>query len=199
MATLKNADRDEVVRRALSDAFAHRFTAIQKQLQDLLRDKLQKEHPEFVKLAKNPDTRRYLATTNARNICFVDGEETHIAAAPVYGQRTDMPEHCRYYSVERERHTLIQDSDTVIPCNMGDFKVSDRKVLKEYRKAWVDYVAACDKLYALLYSYTVREKFAADFPEFAKYLPALTVKAKLPAVIVKDVRAELSKFGIPQK
>lgn len=196
MATLKNTDRDEVVRRALSDAFAHRFTAIQKQLQDLLRDKLQKEHPEFVKLAKNPDTRRYLATTTARNIYFVDGEETHIQRRPCMG---DVPEHSRYYSVERERHTLIQDSDTVIPCNMGDFKVSDRKVLKEYRKAWADYVAACDKLYSLLYSYTVREKFAADFPEFAKYLPALTVKAKLPAVIVKDVRAELSKFGIPQK
>ena len=60
-------------------------------------------------------------------------------------------------------------------------------------------VAACDKLYSLLYSYNVREKFAGDFPEFAKYLPALAVKAKLPAVIVRDVRAELSKFGIPQK
>ena len=199
MATLKNTDRDEVVRRALTEAFAPRFVAIQKQLQSLLRDKLQKEHPEFLKLVKNQDTCRYLATTNARNIYFVDGDDIHIAAAPVYGERAEMPEHSRYYRVERERHTLIQDGDTVIPCNMGDFKVSDRKVLKEYRKAWADYVAACDKLYALLYSYNVREKFTADFPEFAKYLPALAVKAKLPAVIVNDVRAELGKFGIPQK
>lgn len=199
MATLKNTDRDEVARRALSDAFAPRFAAIQKDLQALLRDKLDKEHPEFVKLVKNPDTRKYLATTSACKIYFADGDDTHIAAAPVYGKRSEMPEHSGYYSVERERHTLIQDGDTVVPCAMGDFKVSDRKVLKAYRQAWADYVAACDKLYSLLYSYNVREKFAADFPELAKYLPALAVKAKLPTVIVKDVRAELSKFGIPQK
>ena len=55
MATLKNTDRDEVVRRALTEAFAPRFVAIQKQLQSLLRDKLQKEHPEFLKLVKNQD------------------------------------------------------------------------------------------------------------------------------------------------
>ena len=138
MATLKNTDRDEVVRRALTEAFATRFVAIQKQLQDLLRDKLQKEHPEFVKLVKNPDTSRYLATTSARNIYFVDGDDIHIAAAPVYGKRAEMPEHSRYYSVERERHTLIQDGDMIdidIPAGKINVRVSDSE-LNERRKSW---------------------------------------------------------------
>lgn len=198
MASLKISDRDEVLRRVLTETFTPRFADIQKQLQTLLREKLAAEHPQFVKLAKDPETRKYLATTSARNIYFVEDENSHVAAAPVYGQCVEMPEHCRYYSIERERHTLIQDSDTVIPCNMGDFKVSDRKVLKAYRAAWADYVAAREKLSALLYSYATREKFVADFPEFAKYLPPVPVKVKLPVVIVKDVRRELSKLGVPQ-
>ena len=82
---------------------------------------------------------------------------------------------------------------------MGEFKITERKMVKAYKSVWADYVAARDKLGALLNSYTMREKFAGDFPEFAKYLPPVPTKARLPAVIVKDVRAELSKLGIPQK
>lgn len=197
MTTLKNADRDEVVRRVLTDAFAPRFTAIQKLLQGLLRTKLQEEHPEFVKLAGNPEARKYLATTTARNIYFMAGEDCIIAAAPTYGARAKMPEPPGYYRIERDQHTLLKDCDTLVPCILGDLKVSDATVIDAYRKAWADYVAACDKLLALLYSYNVREKFEVDFPEFAKYLPPTVVKPKLPVVVAKEVRAELSAFGVP--
>lgn len=199
MATLKNYDRDEVVRRVLTETFAPRFAAIQKQLQELLRAKLEKEHPQFVKLAKDQASRQYLATTNVRHIYFSDGDERYTAAAPVYGKLCDMPDNGHRHYLDREYYSLIQDGDTTIPCIFGDFFVADRKVLKAYRSAWEDYCAARQKLYSLLYSYNVREKFTADFPEFDKYLPPVTSKAKLPAVIVPTVRAELSKLGIPQK
>jgi hypothetical protein len=198
MATLKISDRDEVLRRVLAETFTPRFGDIQKQMQAALRASLAAEHPQFVKLAKDPESRKYLATTNVRNFYFIDGEESHIAASPCYGKWVDMPAG-GYRYLDRDSYSSITDGDTAVPCSMSEFKITDRKMVKVYKSVWADYVAARDKLRALLNSYTMREKFAGDFPEFAKYLPPVPTKARLPAVIVKDVRAELSKLGIPQK
>ena len=195
MATLKNTDREEVMRRALSDAFAPRFAAIRTRLQELLRQHLTADHSQFVKLAKDPETRRYLALQNVRNFYFVDGEQSHKAAAPKYGKWGELP---TTGYLDRECYESMQDSDTAVPYFMTEYKATDRKLLKEYTAAWRDYGAAFDKLRALLNSYTTREKFVADFPEFDKYLPPIVTKARLPAVVVPQVRAELSALGIPQ-
>lgn len=197
MASLKISDRDEVLRRVLAETFTPRFADIQKQAQAALRANLADDHPQFVKLAKDPDTRKYLATTNVGKFYLIDGKEFIILAAPQYGRPVDIPSHGNHWP-NRENHSTIGDSDTIAPASMGSFSIDDAKMLKAYRAVWADYVAARDKLSALLYSYATREKFVADFPEFAKYLPPVAVKAKLPVVIVKDVRRELSKLGVPQ-
>lgn len=197
MASLKISDRDEVLRRILTETFTPRFADIQKQLQALLRETLAAEHPQFVKLAKDPESRKYLATTNVRNFNIKMDGETFTVAAPHYGAEVDMPGDGRRY-FDRENHAAITDGDTLLPLVMSNYSTADKKVAKAYRTAWADYVAARDKLSALLYSYATQEKFVADFPEFAKYLPPVPVKARLPVVIVKDVRRELSKLGVPQ-
>ena len=197
MASLKNSDRDEVLRKVLEETFTPRFADILKQAQILLRANLAADHPQFVKLAKDPATRQYLATTNVGKFYFVDGKESVIFAGPQYGRFVDIPSHGNRWPA-REEYKIFGDSDTAAPATMGSFSIDDAAMLKAYKAAWADYVAARSKLSALLYSYSVREKFIGDFPEFAKYLPPVTVKARLPVVIVKDVRRELSKLGVPQ-
>ena len=197
MASIKISDRDEVLRRVLTETFTPRFAEIQKQLQTLLRETLAAEHPQFVKLVKDPDARQYLATTNVRNFNIKIDGKTFTVAAPNYGAACDMPGDGRRY-LNRETHTSITDGDTLLPLVMSNYTTAEKKVAKAYRAAWADYVAARNKLSALLYSYATREKFVADFPEFAKYLPPVVTKVKLPVVIVKDVRRELSKLGVPQ-
>lgn len=197
MTALKNSDREEVLQGVLKDAFAGRFSDIQKRLSALLRKQLEKEHPEFVKLFANPDFRKYLATTTANGLYFHTGEKIIVAGRPAYGKPSSMPE--GRYTNTSDMVVALRDGELIIPSEMSTISFSDAKLIATYRKAWADYGAAYEKLRALLHSYNVRETFANDFPEFAKHLPPLVVKAKLPAVIPKDVRADLRKVGVPQK
>lgn len=197
MTTLKNSDREEALRRILETNFSARFAAINARLQELLREHLKKEHPHFIKLVSDANFRRYTTTQNVRNFYFkIDGENVR-AAIPCYGKWAEMPAPRVY--LDREKHTLMQDNDTAVPYFMSEYYADDAKLIKEYRATWADYTAAYEKLSALLWGYGTREKFTTDFPEFAKFLPPVVVKAKLPAVIVKDVRKDLRRLGIPQK
>lgn len=197
MAALKNSDRDDVLRRVLTETFTPRFADIKKQAQVALRANLAAEHPQFVKLVKDVESLKYLAKTNVSRFYLIDGKESVLLASPQYGRYVDIPASGNRGS-NREDHSTIGDDDTVVPQTMGHFSIDDAKMLKAYKAVWADYVAARGKLSALLYSYATREKFVVDFPEFAKYLPPVVTKAKLPVVIVKDVRRELSKLGVPQ-
>lgn len=197
MTILKNSDRDEIVRRILVETFYPRFSALLEQVRVFVQAKVEREHPDFVACVKNPALRPYLAITRASRIYLLDGDDAYLMASPVYGRRVDMPATRVYFGSQRENYCAFKDDETAIPCNFGDVKISEGEIPKAYRAAWADYSAAYDKLYALLRSYNAREKFATDFPEFAKYLPGITVKSKLPVVITKDVRAQLSRLGIP--
>lgn len=196
MTVLKNSDRDEVIRRVLTEAFAPRFSAMQNEVRALIQKKVEKDHPEFAALVKSPIARQYLAETRVRDIYLESEGDAYAMAAPVYGRCSSMPTGRLHYG-DREPYSAFSDGETAVPGMFGEFKVSDVAISEAYRKAWSDYAAAYLKVNSLLHSYAVREKFTADFPEFAKYLPGVTVRAKLPAVIVKNVREELYKFGIP--
>lgn len=197
MATLKIADREEVIERALTDAFAPRFRAIANKLQEALRKRLTAEHPKFLALIADPETKPYVAVCGVGRIYLVGDtdEEKLRAVAPQYGRRVAMLTRLGYY--KGEDYSALQAEDTVLPPHFGDVVIANKNILRAYRKAWTDYSAACDKLYALLNSYTVREKFAADFPEFAKYLPPIEKKAALPMIVIPDVRKALSAVGVP--
>lgn len=198
MANLKNADRDELLRRVLTETFEPRFADIKRQIQIELRARLAAEHPVFVKLTKDTNACQYLAIGNVRYFYVTDGTERYPIVFPKYGRAVGMPEGS-HHRIDREKYSKVEDWDTLTPADISDFHTSDILLLKAYKNVWSDYESARDKLSLLLYSYTVREKFINDFPEFADYLPPTTTKARLPTVIVKDVRAEFSKLGIPQK
>ena len=194
MAALKISDREEVMRRALTEAFAPRFKAVASDLENALRDRLVDEHPKFLALMKDQETRKYVASCGVGYIYLATDEGFIKTAEPKYGMLIDMPERNRYF--DRDFLAPLKVQETQIPSVFGDVKITSKKILGKYKKAWSDYSTARSKISALLNSYTSREKFEADFPEFSKYLPPVAIKAVLPMVIVKDVRKELSALGI---
>lgn len=86
-----------------------------------------------------------------------------------------------------------------VPTTMYEVKVEDKTFSETYLSTWEDYSFAALKLSKLMMSYKTQEKFVEDFPEFDKYLPKKNMVSALPAIIVKDVRNELAKLGIPAK
>ena len=194
MAALKISDREEVMRRALTEAFAPRFKAVASDLENALRDRLADEHPRFLAMMKDTETRKYVASCGVGYIYLATDDGFIKTAEPKYGMPIDMPGRNRYF--DRDFLAPLRVQDTRIPSVFGDAKITNKKILANYKKAWTDYSAARSKMSALLNSYTSREKFEVDFPEFSKYLPPVAIKAALPVVIVKDVRKELSALGV---
>jgi hypothetical protein len=194
MSALKITDREEVLRLVLKEAFEPRFDALLKRAESLLTKHLAKEHPRFVELFADTASRAYLAmSVNTRP--YLKNKDNSLACmcSPKYETYDEQPD-CKYPNTERYRHFAMSPT---VPCSLATFVVEDAKLLAAYSQAWVDYSAAWTKLYAVLCSYSQREKLIADFPEFEAYLPELLVKAKLPSVIVKDVRRDLKKLGVP--
>ena len=194
MAALKISDREEVMRRALTEAFAPRFKAVASDLENALRDRLADEHPRFLAMMKDTETRKYVASCGVGFIYLATDDGFIKTAEPKYGMPIDMPGRNQYF--DRDFLAPLKVQDTLIPSVFGDAKITNKKILAKYKKAWTDYSAARSKMSALLNSYTSREKFEVDFPEFSKYLPPVAIKAALPIVIVKDVRKELSALGV---
>lgn len=194
MTTLKITDRDKVLASTLKDAFEPRFAALLKSAEALLSAQVKNNDPRFVALLADPEVRPYLATGSSKR-AYIEREKGRgiPMCRPVYGSCAEIP--ADYY-VSTAQHVSFH-LDTIVPCSMRDFIMHDARVLANYAKAWSDYTAAYSKLSAVLNSYTQREKLIADFPEFEAHLPPLPVKVKLPAVIVKDVRRDLKKSGVP--
>jgi hypothetical protein len=193
MTTLKITDREEVLRRVLTEAFKPRFEALKKSAEDLLRKLLVRDHPRFIELLADKTAGNYLATSHSKAAMRLNANGEKIKqAAPVYGVCGSEPTDYRGFDGK-----LRLVTDVIVPCGMGDFVIADTTYLKTYSQAWSDYEAAWHKLASVLAAYKTREKLIADFPEFEVHLPELTVPAKLPAVIVKDVRRDLKKLGVP--
>jgi hypothetical protein len=197
MTTLKKTDREEVLRAVLTETFKPRFEDIRRRVEIDLRAHLAKTHPKFVALFKDPEAAVYLATTYVSRVTMVVGDSKSTMRMPIYGCAASRPSSTYLHSGEREKYSNISARDVLTPITVSDFDVTDAKIIKAYADAWLDYTAAQEKLVAVLRSYTTAEKFVADFPEFEKFLPEPPVKAQPPAVIVKDVRRDLKKLGIP--
>lgn len=195
MTILKNTDREAVIKSVLTDTFKPRFDAVTGMVQKILVAQLKKDHPRFVELMNDPVSVPYIARCGVDNLYMRANESNSKLASPVYGVSASLPE--QRYHLDSSIFRPLSLSDTFAP--QREFITDDKKVIDAYKSAWADYSAAREKLSSLLYGYGTREKFTADFPEFESHLPKITVKINPPAVIVKDVRKELSKLGIPQK
>lgn len=197
MTAFKNSERDEILRIVLTENFKPRFAEIELKLRQTLQSTLASLHPKFCELVNEPTTRPYVAVTSCRAFYFTIGEDMHRFVAPYYGKVQGAPLD-RY--VERSAdYFKIYDDSILTPISLTDLTISDKGLIKMYQKAWADYESASEKLKSLLQGYSTREGLKEAFPEFAKHLHALPVKSHPPVIIVKSVRAELAKVGIPKK
>ena len=202
MAALKKSDREDVLWRVLTEAFAPRFRAVEAEITRLSKEALVKEHPVFCTPYADPANLGYMTVTRVSRIlsCSNEGKGARILAAPIYGLKAITPTGC--YVHERENIKALRDAETAVPGSMFEFRFCDEAVVEQYDSAWadytwVDYKAAYRALAALLNSCGTHEKLVVDSPEYARHLPPPEVKAKPPAVIVADVRAGLAALGVP--
>lgn len=195
MANLKISDRQHVLRLALAASFDPRFNAIQNRFESHVKNVVEKEHPVFVRLYADADAQCYLASGRVSSIRITLANGCS-AYRPVCGIYSAMPADRDYYR-NRDTYRKMSITETPSPASVHEITVSDKAIETAYVSAWDDYSKAYKVLSALLNSYATREKLAADFPEYAKYLPVIETKKKLPMVVVSDVRAELSALGIP--
>jgi len=185
MTILTKTARREVLTRVLKEAFEPKFADLHKRLVQYALDWRRTNHPVFEELLARKDAREYLYTK-----CFY---------------RVYMDKACSYYP---DYGTLfnapyvgrpIKINEVTVPyiCE-DDFTVEDVELCTTYESLWDAYRAAYSELLKVLASYRTRESLLVDFPEYATYLPAITVK-QLPAVIPSESRAKLSALGIPAK
>lgn len=197
MATLKISDRQHMLRLVLTAAFEPRFNDIQAQFESYVKNHVAKEHPVFVRLYADPDSRAHLASGRVSNI-RIPSAGGCAAYRPVWGIRAAMPSGQNYYR-DRDTYRKMSIQETPSPASVHEIMVTNEGVEKSYVSAWEDYLKAHEALSALFNSYVTREKLSADFPEYAKYLPAIETKKKLPTVVVASVRAELAGLGVPAR
>jgi hypothetical protein len=199
MTTLKISDRTEILRIVLTKAFEPKFNTIRDRIKAQVQAQLVKDHPHFCALLARPESAQYLAVGKIRNVLFtVDGVLVS-AGKPRFGLVCSLPMSRYYYTNSDAPYSSISDDDTVVPSCWRELTVNDKRLTALYIKTWADYSAAQSKLWSLLNSYTSQEKLAVDFPEYARFAEKPESKVKLPVVIVKDVREELAKLGVPAK
>lgn len=194
MTTLKNSDREEVLRRASEAAFASRFAHVEALYKEHVEALLKREHQGFLELMGAPALRRYVAIKNVNALYIeIDTGKRYAAARPVWGKCLSYP---KSTWADRGDGYINLKIDTIVPAIFGDVVTSRPEITDPYVAAWADYNAAIVKLSALLWGYTKREKFEADFPELAKYLPGVTPKRSLPAIVPNEIRTELKALGV---
>jgi hypothetical protein len=190
MTALTIAHRTDAIAAILKAAFEPRFDAIEVSINESLAAHVAALHPRFVELMGDPESRQYVATNGVSS--FYTPNELRVAfpnyvccgLPPAKGWHISSDKFRRFYA------------DTQVPTSIASHTLSE-ELAAVYFKAWDDYVAAFDKLTDVFGSYKIREKFIVDFPEFEQYLPIVTVRSKLPMVVVSSVRAELTALGVP--
>lgn len=167
---LTKADKDFLINKVLREAFKLKFDEWEKDIKERIQAKVYLEHPTFERLLKDKETRPYLYITSPHYVNVNDVTPR-------------MPDYQGYIN------EWINFRSIDVPQKLGGFKFEDKyysELCDKYREAYA-------ALRRMLNSYTTREKFLVDFPEYKDYLPIVT-KVGLPAIIPAKVRAELSEL-----
>lgn len=173
---LTRADKNFLITKVLTETFKAKFDAWEKDLKERIQAEVFFTHPVFERLLKDKETRPYLYITSPHYVHVND-------ITPC------MPDYVTDHITARMNFRSIQT-----PLQMTGFNFKD----PHYAELCHAYKEAHATLNRMLNSYTTREKFLVDFPEYKDYLPAVE-KVGLPAIIPATVRAELSNLGIPAK
>lgn len=198
MTVLKKTDREQVVHRVLQAAFNPRFIELKKKLAADVAKNARTTSPAFFKLYDVPENRPHLRYQIGHAFKYCAEQIT--MACPIHYAKpvTKTTERDSSTGYDDNRSSL-RDSDLIIPTIGSNLLlITDPVLIAEYDAIWADFTEAQPKMSGLLESYKNREKFEADFPDFAKHLPALPAKIQLPAVIVDNVLADLAKLGVPK-
>lgn len=201
MTTLTKSDKAALIHKVLFDAFDHRFLALNKEIRQSVQSAMAKDHPKFLSLVANDETRKYISSQ--RVSCFVFKARYLDSDCAVikpfdYSQSFEKEVYCR--SLLRNANVqVIGDCDMLVPSQIGCYALVGGVAIDSYYEIHADLGAAKEKLSALLGAYRLREKFEKDFPELAQFLPAIPVKIAMPAIIIADVLADLAAAGIPFK
>jgi len=174
---LTRADKNFLINKVLTETFKAKFDAWEKDIKERIQAEVYLKHPVFERLLKDKETRPYLHVTSPHYV-HVNGNTPR---TPDYLGACD----------DRMNFRSINVPSTT---ENGNFDFKD----PHYAELCHAYKEACDTLNRMLNSYTTREKFLVDFPEYKDYLPVVE-KVGLPAIIPATVRAELSNLGIPAK
>lgn len=173
MTTLTKTARQEALTRVLKEAFEPKFSDLQKRLVQYTKDWLHTNHPVFEELLTRKDAREYLSTRQFYRM-YIGGSTAYY------------PD----YQTTLVGKRISVDEVTVPYVCVDGFVIQDNDLIKLYDSLWDSYKAACHELFKVLAAYRTREALLVDFPEYATYLPAITVK-QLPAVIPAESRARL--------
>lgn len=196
MTALSKTDRQAVVGAALKASFEPRFHALNQRMTEHLRQYQQESHPEFIKLTKDPNALPYLQYQTACRF-YVPAENAGYNAEcgmpKIWHEAMETP----YRICSGTNASSMFSRDLMVTSKIGtSFTLRDETIIADYRQLWEDLLDAKRQLEQLLYSYRNREKFTEAFPELAKHLPPAKTPARLPAVIIEDVRAKLAKLSI---
>lgn len=176
MTMLTKTARREVLTRVLKEAFEPKFADLHKRLVQYALDWRRTNHPVFEELLARKDAREYLHTK-------------HFYRVYINGVTAYYPDYESSYKGD-----LIKINElTVSYICVDNFTINDDALKWDYDYLWDAYKAAHSELLKVLASYRTRESLIKDFPEYATYLPAITVK-QLPAVIPSESRAKLAEL-----
>ena len=180
-----------ILEAALSAAFEPRFDAIREAAAAECRKAIAERHPEFLRLAADPEARRYLYIAGE---CMPhDGENA--LYRPAAGRFADALAY--YRATPTWGHTVRRIAPAVErPAGVvGNLRVSDA-LEQQYHDAWADMRAAWTAISTALASCRNVEQLREDFPELAQYLPKATAPAAALIVPVADLRAQLARYGV---
>lgn len=197
MATLTKQIRADIQESVLSAAFKSRFDNIEKELTVLLRAKIEAEHPIFLNMLADPSMAKYVAQSSQDALSFAIGDSRDFFMVPMsYANVRDYtPCHSRYYGIDTQR--TVRGEFVAVPTTGFSSQLTAPELYRQYRRVWQDIEEAATILRTTLAAFKTVEKLKAEFPELAKYAPAVVVKANLPLVIPADVRKALKDVGVP--
>jgi len=172
---LTKTDKSFLIEKVLRETFKAKFDEWEKRIKEQVQAKIFADHPVFERLIKDKDCNRYLRITHP--------------TVRVNGVVPRVPDYEHSYVTYE-----VSFRDVDEPYFMDYVRLED----KDYDVLCDQYTDAHSALTRMLNSYTSREKFLVDFPEYKDYLPTVE-KAGLPAIVPSQIRGELSALGIPAK
>ena len=190
---MNKKERQSFVNKVLYDAYREKFLDFKKKVRAEIVLKIPKR---FLKLYNNEDDRKYLVRCAVNEILFSD---KNVFCMPDFGNCQNYMPDFVYRSSLEDGFEKVRYSDLKVPHSMDTVKLLDSDLLAEYIELWGSYLKAYQEISSLAYSYRSRDKFAAEFPEFAKYLPEKVTIVRLPMIQVDVARDGLASVGIPAK